>query len=65
MPLPVLTNTHLDRFIVVPEYNLLFCYIEKVGCTMFNKLFLRYVNVLESRNLTLAFGILIAPENMV
>jgi hypothetical protein len=29
---PHLTDRHLDRFIVVPEYKLLFCYIEKVGC---------------------------------
>lgn len=28
-----------DRFIVLPKYNLLFCYIEKVGCTSFNRLF--------------------------
>ena len=27
---PVLTDRHLDRFIVVPEYKLLFCYVEKV-----------------------------------
>ena len=26
----------MDRFLVVPEYKLLVCYIEKVGCTMFN-----------------------------
>jgi len=25
-----------SRFIVVPEYKLLFCFIEKVGCAMFN-----------------------------
>lgn len=36
---PILTDNYLDRFIVVPEHNLLFCYIEKVGCTMFNNLF--------------------------
>ena len=30
------TNTLLDRFIVVPEYKLLFCYLEKTGCAMFN-----------------------------
>lgn len=40
-PLPVLTDNKLDRFIVVPEYNLLFCYVEKVGCTAFNRLFLK------------------------
>ena len=28
-----------DRFIVLPEYQILFCYIEKVGCTSFNKFF--------------------------
>jgi len=33
------TDTFLDRFIVVPEYKLLFCYIEKAGCSMFNHLF--------------------------
>ncbi len=36
---PSLTDAHLDRFIVVPEYKLLFCYTEKVGCSMFNHLF--------------------------
>lgn len=36
---PSLTDTYLDRFIVVPEYKLLFCYTEKVGCSMFNHLF--------------------------
>jgi hypothetical protein len=34
-----LSNAYLDRFIVIPEYKLLFCYIEKVGCSMFNHLF--------------------------
>ena len=29
----------LDRFIVIPEYKLLFCYIDKVGCAMFNHVF--------------------------
>jgi hypothetical protein len=29
-PVPKLTDHFLDRFIVVPEYNLLFCYVEKV-----------------------------------
>jgi Sulfotransferase family len=38
-PPPQLSKTYLDRFIVVPEYKLLFCYIEKVGCSMFNHLF--------------------------
>mmetsp|Transcript_68388 Transcript_68388/g.198241 ORF Transcript_68388/g.198241 Transcript_68388/m.198241 type:complete len:387 (+) Transcript_68388:120-1280(+) len=28
-----------NRLMVVPEYKLLFCYIEKVGCSMFNQLF--------------------------
>ncbi|CAK9048908.1 unnamed protein product [Durusdinium trenchii] len=33
-------NAHLlNRFIVVPEYRLLFCYMEKVGCQSFNLLF--------------------------
>jgi hypothetical protein len=27
------------RLLVIPEYKLLFCYIEKVGCSMFNQLF--------------------------
>ena len=36
---PELTDEFLDRFIVVPEYKLLFCYVEKVGCSMFNHLF--------------------------
>ena len=40
-PTPSLTDRHLDRFIVVPEIKLLFCYIEKVGCTAFNGLFLK------------------------
>jgi hypothetical protein len=35
----LLTDQLLDRFIVVPEYKLLFCYVEKVGCAMFNLLF--------------------------
>mmetsp|Transcript_14058 Transcript_14058/g.24695 ORF Transcript_14058/g.24695 Transcript_14058/m.24695 type:complete len:497 (+) Transcript_14058:100-1590(+) len=37
--MPNLTWQMLDRFIVLPEYNLLFCYIEKVACTAFNDLF--------------------------
>mmetsp|Transcript_10333 Transcript_10333/g.15879 ORF Transcript_10333/g.15879 Transcript_10333/m.15879 type:complete len:333 (+) Transcript_10333:131-1129(+) len=36
---PKLTDHNLNRFIIVPEYKLMFCYIDKVGCTMFNKLF--------------------------
>lgn len=28
-----------NRLMVVPEYKLLFCYVEKVGCSMFNQLF--------------------------
>ena len=36
---PQLNNVLLDRFIVVPEKKILFCYIEKVGCTTFNHLF--------------------------
>lgn len=27
-----------NRLMVVPEYKLLFCYVEKVGCSMFNQL---------------------------
>jgi hypothetical protein len=29
-PVPRLTDQFLDRFIVIPEYKLLFCYVEKV-----------------------------------
>jgi hypothetical protein len=36
---PQLTDDLLDHFIVIPEAKLLFCYVEKVGCTMFNNLF--------------------------
>ena len=36
---PQLSNELLGRFIVVPERKLLFCYVEKVGCSMFNHLF--------------------------
>ena len=48
---PNLTDSLLDRFIVVPEYKILFCYSEKVGCTMFNQLFrdLRLLNPSISR----------------
>ena len=35
----ILTNVLIERFIVIPKHKLLFCYIDKVGCTMFNKLF--------------------------
>lgn len=28
-----------DRMIIIPEYNFMFCWIEKVACTNFNKLF--------------------------
>lgn len=38
-PHPQLTGRLLQRFIVVPEVKLLFCYVEKVGCSMFNHLF--------------------------
>ena len=48
------TNTLLDRFIVVPEYKLLFCYSEKTGCAMFNHLFrmlrLLHPNLLRKEN---------------
>jgi hypothetical protein len=30
LPVPHLTDQFLDRFIVIPEYKLLFCYVEKV-----------------------------------
>lgn len=36
---PSIDNRTMDRFIVVPEYKLLFCYIEKVACKSFNMLF--------------------------
>mmetsp|Transcript_37686 Transcript_37686/g.70478 ORF Transcript_37686/g.70478 Transcript_37686/m.70478 type:complete len:1243 (+) Transcript_37686:108-3836(+) len=36
---PVLKNHLLDRFFIVPEHKLLFCYMEKVACTNFNSLF--------------------------
>jgi len=36
---PVLKNHMLDRFFIVPEHKLLFCYMEKVACTNFNNLF--------------------------
>ena len=36
---PKLNDRFLDRFIIIPEYKLMFCYIEKVGCTSFNHLF--------------------------
>lgn len=36
---PTLNWHMLERFILVPEHNLLFCYIEKVGCTAFNDIF--------------------------
>jgi hypothetical protein len=52
-PLPKLTKNRLNRFIVVPEYKLLFCYVEKVGCSMFNHLFrmlrLHHPTVAENR----------------
>ena len=38
-PHPQLTGRLLQKFIVVPERKLLFCYTEKVGCSMFNHLF--------------------------
>lgn len=47
-----LNNEGLNRFIVVPEYKLLFCYIEKVACSSFNRLFaeLRGQRSTEGRN---------------
>lgn len=36
-----LSDQLLNNFIVIPEHNLLFCYIEKVGCANFNELFRR------------------------
>lgn len=38
---PELSDDLLDRFIVVPEHHLLFCYMEKVACTNFNEVFRR------------------------
>jgi hypothetical protein len=40
------SNKIIKNFIVIPEYKLLFCYIEKNGCGMFNHLFrmLRLLN---------------------
>lgn len=32
-PVPKLSDQFLDRFIVIPEHKLLFCYVEKVGWT--------------------------------
>lgn len=37
--LPRLADDLTEKFIVVPEHKLLFCYIEKVACTNFNMLF--------------------------
>jgi hypothetical protein len=52
-PLPKLTKNRLNRFIVVPEYKLLFCYVDLVGCSMFNHLFrmlrLYHPTVVENR----------------
>lgn len=39
---PLLDMTMLDRFIIVPEIKLMFCYVEKVGCKNFNDLFRFY-----------------------
>lgn len=36
---PTLNWNMLERFILVPEHNLLFCYVEKVACRNFNDLF--------------------------
>lgn len=36
---PKLSPELIDRFIVVPEHKLLFCYIDKVACSNFNRLF--------------------------
>lgn len=51
-PLPQLSKSSLDRFIVIPEYKLLFCYVDKVGCSMFNDLFrvLRMVHLVLAKN---------------
>jgi len=38
-PRPALSGRLLHKFIVVPEHKLLFCFVEKVGCSMFNHLF--------------------------
>lgn len=62
--LPILTSELLDKFIVVPEHHLLFCYIDKNACTAFNELFMRvrgqtvhggdvwYKNTLDKHGLT-------------
>ena len=36
---PSLMPQYLDRIIIIPEYKLYFCYLEKVGCAMFNNIF--------------------------
>lgn len=36
---PTMSYNMIDRLIIIPEYNLLFCYIEKVACTSFNDVF--------------------------
>lgn len=36
---PKLSSELLNRFLVVPEYKILMCYIEKVACEAFNRLF--------------------------
>lgn len=36
---PSLDYNMLDRLIILPQYNLLFCYVEKVACTSFNDVF--------------------------
>ena len=41
---PEIGPHYLNNFIVIPEYKLLFCYIEKVGCTSFNHLFVNLRN---------------------
>jgi len=38
-PRPEFASRLLNRFVVIPERKLLFCYVEKVGCSMFNHLF--------------------------
>jgi len=48
--MPNMTDILLERFIIVPEHKLLFCYIEKVACTKFNGLF-NAVRGISSKNM--------------
>ena len=48
IPPPTLNDDYLNRFIVVPERQLIFCYVDKVGCTMFNQI-TRLLRLLDPR----------------